>query len=64
MLLVGGIELTGTRTDARGYVRATLLVALGASVTRHAGNAVLARALSGSLIARLARRTDRVAVAC
>lgn len=64
MLLVRGVELAGTRTDARRNVRAALLVPLGAAVTRHAGNPVLAWALSGSLIARLPRRTDWVAVAC
>jgi hypothetical protein len=58
------MELAGTRTDARGYVGATLLVALRAPVTRDAGYSVLTWALPRGLVAGFPRRADRVAVAC
>ena len=52
------------RTDARGNVRAALLIALGASVTRHSGDPIFAGALSRGLVARFPRRADRVTVTC
>jgi len=50
-------------TDARCDGRTTLLVAASAAIAREPGDTVLARALTGRLVARLVQRTDRVTVA-
>lgn len=50
-------------TDAGGHRRAALLVALGTAVAGEASHAILARALPRRLVAGLAGRADRVAVA-
>jgi len=50
-------------TDARSDRRLALLVAWVAAVARETGHAVLARALTGRLIARPAQRPDRMTLA-
>lgn len=50
-------------TDTRSDSRATLFVALGASVAGQSSHSVLARALARRVVAGLAGRTHQVAVA-
>lgn len=49
-------------TDTRGDGRAALLVALGTAVAGDPRDAVLAGALTRCLVARFARRSNRMAV--
>uniref|UniRef100_A0A2M4DKD4 Putative secreted protein n=1 Tax=Anopheles darlingi TaxID=43151 RepID=A0A2M4DKD4_ANODA len=49
--------------DAGCDVRTALLVSAGTPVARQPGNAILARALARRVVARLAGRTDRMAIA-
>lgn len=50
-------------TNARSYMRSTLLVAFGAPVARNSGHTVLTRTLAARLIASFTRGTDRMTVA-
>lgn len=53
----------GSLTDAGGDGRAALLVALSAAVTGDSRHSVFAGALACRLVARLPRRSNRMAIA-